>query len=88
LHVSAHHVSQQESAVTEQREDREPGSTIGQRPDENTEEVRDQLGPGDERVAVTNTQAGEPIPDDAWPHGHREGDRAGDDDVREAGRDG
>lgn len=33
---------------------REGGAWIGQRPDENTEDVREQLDPDAERVAVTN----------------------------------
>lgn len=66
-------------------ERREGGAWIGQHPDENTERVRRHLDEGAERVAVTNNESGA-APDDAtWPQGHREGGRAGDDDVREAG---
>jgi hypothetical protein len=49
--------------------------------------VRRQLDEGAERVAVTDNESGA-IPDedqDDWPAGHRGGNRAGDDDVREAG---
>lgn len=38
-------------------DEREPGAWIGQRPDENTEEVREMLGQGTERVALTNNAA-------------------------------
>ena len=66
-------------------EPREGGAWIGQHPDENTEKVRRQLDEGAERVAVTDNESGD-VPDDAdWPGGHREGDHADDDDVREAG---
>ena len=67
-------------------EEREGGAWIGQHPDENTEKVRRQLDEGAERIAVTDNESGA-TPDDAdWPSGHREGDQAGDDDVREAGQ--
>ena len=66
-------------------EPREGGAWIGQHPDENTEKVRRQLDEGAERVAVTNNESG-PVPDDDPPGGHREGDQAGDDDIREAGQ--
>ena len=70
--------------MTDATDDREGGAWIGQHPDENTEKVREELPAGAERVAVT---ANEPdvVPDDARPQGHREGDQAGDDDVRRAG---
>jgi hypothetical protein len=47
--------------------------------------VRQDLDEGAERVAVTNNESGDSPPDGGWPQGHREGDQAGDDDVREAG---
>ena len=37
---------------------REGGAWIGQHPDENTEQVREELDDGAERVAVTNNEAG------------------------------
>jgi len=65
---------------------REGGAWIGQHPDPNTEQVRDELDEGAERVAVTNNESGAtPVDDDGWPGGHREGDQADDDDVRQAG---
>jgi hypothetical protein len=67
-------------------DEREGGAWIGQHPDENTEKVRRQLDEGAERIAVTDNESGA-SPDAAdWPSGHREGDQAGDDDVREAGQ--
>lgn len=71
--------------MNEDIERRDGGAWIGQHPDANTEQVRDNLPEGAERVAVTNNESGESPPDGGWPQGHRQGDQAGDDDVREAG---
>ena len=71
--------------MTDDTERREGGAWIGQHPDENTETVREQLDDGAERTAVTNNEAGVSPSDEGWPTGHREGDQAGDDDVRRAG---
>jgi hypothetical protein len=65
--------------------EREGGAWIGQQPDPNTEKVRRQLDEGAERVAITDNESGATPDDEDWPSGHREGDPAGDDDVREAG---
>jgi hypothetical protein len=67
-------------------DEREGGAWIGQHPDENTERVRRQLDEGAERVAVTDNESGARPDDEDWPSGHREGEQAGDDDVRESGR--
>ena len=67
--------------------EREGGAWIGQHPDPNTEKVREDLDEGAERVAVTDNETGG-APRDDWPAGHREGDDAGDDDVRRAGQNG
>ena len=71
--------------MTDDTERREGGAWIGQQPDENTKQVREQLDDGAERVAVTNNESGDSPSDEGWPRGHREGDQAGDDDVRRAG---
>jgi len=71
--------------MTDDAERREGGAWIGQHPDENTEKVREQLPEGAERVAVTNNESGASPDDESWPQGHREGDSASDDDVRQAG---
>ena len=71
--------------MTEETEPREGGAWIGQHPDANTEKVREQLDVGAERVAVTNNETGASPGDPGPPQGHREGDQAGDDDVRRAG---
>ena len=67
---------------------REGGAWIGQHPDPNTEQVREELDEGAERVAVTNNESGASPGDGSWPRGHREGDQADDDDVRRAGENG
>ena len=69
-------------------ERREGGAWIGQHPDENTEQVRENLPPDADRVAVTNNEVGEESTEGEWPGGHREGSEAGDDDVRRAGENG
>jgi hypothetical protein len=72
-------------------DEREGGAWIGQHPDENTQRVRDQAEKQDaERVAVTNNESGQLPADesDEWPTGHREGQPAGDDEVRDAGSSG
>ena len=73
--------------MTDNTERREGGAWIGQHPDENTQQVRENLGDDAERVAVTNNESGEPA-GEGWPRGHRQGDEAGDDDVRRAGENG
>lgn len=72
--------------MSEPNDDRQGGAWIGQRPDENTERVREELDEGAERVAVTSNESGASPRDDDWPQGHRAGDDAGDDDVRDAGK--
>lgn len=79
--------------MTNESEQRPAGAWIGQKPDENTRDVRRELGEDDERVSVRDTQSsGEGANEervqgrgDEWPRGHRTGDRVSDDDVRRAG---
>lgn len=71
--------------MTDDDQDRTGGAWIGQQPDENTKQVREGLDDGAERVAVTNNESGDSPADDPPPRGHREGDQAGDDDIRRAG---
>jgi hypothetical protein len=77
--------AKEEPDMTDDTERRKGGAWIGQHPDENTEKVREQLDEGAERVAVTNNESGATPDAETWPRGHREGDSASDDDVREAG---
>ena len=67
-------------------DEREGGAWIGQHPDQNTEKVRRQFDEGAERVAVTDNEPDARPDAEDWPSGHRDGDQAADDDVREAGR--
>ena len=72
--------------MTNETPERQGGAWIGQHPDENTEQVRENLPEGAERVAVTNNEP-EDAPVDTGPaQGHREGGGGGDDSVREAGQ--
>lgn len=74
-----------ETPRADETPEREGGAWIGQHPDPNTEAVREKLDEGAERVAVTNNESGESPSDEGWPQGHRQGDSADDDAVREAG---
>lgn len=71
--------------MTDETKPRQGGAWIGQHPDPNTEQVREGLDPGAERVAVTDNESGNVPAGDRWPRGHREGDPASDDDLRKAG---
>jgi hypothetical protein len=63
----------------------DPGAFVGRLPERSTETIPGGIGPKDERVAASATQVsgGEGRVDE--PTGHREGDQASDDDIREAG---
>ena len=65
--------------------EREGGAWIGQHPDPNTQKVREDLDEGAERVAVTNNETGAAVREGGTPQGHRQGEPAGDDDIRQAG---
>jgi hypothetical protein len=56
----------------EKPRNRESGAWIGQRPDENTEEIERTLDDGAERVAVTNNETDDLGSQDEWPRGHRD----------------
>jgi hypothetical protein len=71
--------------VTDDASDRQGGAWIGQHPDQNTEEIREELDDGAERIAVTNNESGAVPEDGDWPHGHREGEPASDDTIRDGG---
>lgn len=75
------------------RQQPDPGTFIGHEPERATETIPGGLGPKDERVAANSTQSGPvrgPEPRAAKgeePGGHREGEPASDDRIREAGQD-
>ena len=76
-----------ERAVSD-KSGREPGAWIGQRPDQNTEQVRESLDDLAERVAVTNNEADDSGARLDEPSNHRkaaDGDWSGQGD-READR--
>jgi hypothetical protein len=64
----------------------DPGAYIGHEPERATETIPGGLDASDERVAAVASQPGVPGDDGgAMPAGHRTGERANDDRVREAG---
>lgn len=65
-------------------EARDPGAYIGRKPERVEETIPGGLSDKDERAAAVATQPG-PNPQDP-PDGHREGQAATDDIVREAGQ--
>lgn len=70
----------------------DPGAFIGHEPELAAERIPGGLGPDDARVAANATQGtGAGRPDERGqpadePKGHRDGDRASDDDARDAGQ--
>jgi hypothetical protein len=71
--------------ATEPRANLDPGAYIGRKPERATETIPGGLGPKDRRVSAVATQPGDPSTATPQPEGHREGEPAGDDAVREAG---
>lgn len=65
----------------------DPGAYIGRKPERVAETIPGGLGPKDERAAAVATQSGPSGDDAARPEGHREGQPATDDTLREAGQD-
>ena len=63
---------------------RDPGQYIGHEPELAADSIPGGVRPDDERVAAHSTQTG-PVAKPE-PSGHREGDAADDDQVREAGQ--
>lgn len=70
-----------------EREALDPGAYIGRQPERVEESIPGGLSRKDERASATETQTGATAADEAPPAGHREGQAAGDDRVREAGQD-
>jgi hypothetical protein len=70
-----------------EREATDPGSYIGRRPERVEESIPGGLSHKDERASATASQPGPITPDRPTPDGHREGQPATGDDVREAGQD-
>lgn len=87
----------QESGVVERgpqpeavmRDDADPGAYVGRLPEGQAETIPGGVDERDERVSAYDSRredVNEPDAEGAWPSGHREGDQASDDDIREAGR--
>jgi len=65
----------------------EAGAYVGRKPERQAETIPGGVHPDDERIAAHTTQTGTPGRSEVTPSGHREGPRADDDDVRDAGQD-
>ena len=61
------------------------GTYIGRLPEHAADTIPGGLTRKDERVSAFDTQTGAMSPDPETPEGHREGDQATDDTIREAG---
>lgn len=68
-------------------ERRDPGAYVGGEPERQAATIPGGISGADERVAAHSTQSG-PTSGDPVPDGHREGEAADDDRVREAGQSG
>ncbi len=64
---------------------RDPGAYVGREPERQGATIPGGISPKDERIAAHSTQSG-PTAGDPVPDGHREGQQADDDQVREAGQ--
>ena len=69
-----------------EREATDPGAYIGREPERVEESIPGGLGPKDERASAVATQSGPITADQPTPEGHRKGQTASDDTVREAGQ--
>ena len=66
-------------------EDADPGTYIGRLPEHAADTIPGGLTRKDERVSAFDTQTGARSPEPETPEGHREGEQATDDTIREAG---
>jgi hypothetical protein len=67
--------------------DADPGAYIGRLPEREAETIPGGVSRKDERVAGIASQPGARSPEPETPSGHREGEPADDDAIREAGQD-
>jgi hypothetical protein len=67
------------------KQHRDPGAYVGREPEREAATIPGGISPKDERIAANSTQSGASA-EDALPDGHREGQPADDDQVREAGQ--
>jgi hypothetical protein len=75
-----------ERAAPERDRNLDPGAYVGRKPERQAETIPGGITDADERVAAHSTRPG-PTGGDSVPEGHREGQAATDDRVREAGQD-
>ena len=75
-----------ESKTPHEREATDPGAYIGREPERVEETIPGGLGPKDERASAVASQSGPNSTDQPTPEGHREGQPATDNPVREAGQ--
>jgi hypothetical protein len=66
--------------------DADPGTYIGRLPEHAADTIPGGLTRKDERVSAVDTQTGAKSPEPETPEGHREGEQASDDTIREAGQ--
>jgi hypothetical protein len=71
----------------EREPDPDPGAYIGRMPEREAESIPGGVSRKDERVAGVASQPGASSPEPQTPGGHREGEPADDDAIREAGQD-
>ena len=85
----ARRVSEVRARDAREDEPAEPdaGAYIGRLPERESETIPGGLSRKDERVAGVASQSGPRSPEPETPSGHREGDPADDDAIREAGQD-
>lgn len=62
------------------------GTYIGRLPERAADTIPGGLSRKDERVSAVDTQTGAKSPEPETPEGHREGEQASDDTIREAGQ--
>jgi hypothetical protein len=74
-----------EGRLPEPDEADDAGAYIGRMPERSTETIPGGLGPKDERVSAVATQPDGGEGRQPEPEGHRQGERANDDRLREAG---
>jgi hypothetical protein len=79
------HGSASQGKLPTPEEAEDPGAYIGRLPERATETIPGGLGPKDERVSAVATQPSGGEGRETPPQGHREGEPASDDRVREAG---
>jgi hypothetical protein len=73
------------NAKAERGTNTDAGTYIGRLPEHGADTIPGGLTRKDERVSAGSTQTGAKSPDPETPEGHREGEQATDDTIREAG---